>query len=161
MNPTNVVLETSVPGLKLVARGKVAMVSGAPDSGMLIGWFNSKSVDQKDGLREFVGVRVEGPTRVGHYFGPVVADERGVIGKVRSAPVLTPDGKSHEWEMEYDPSGGGAMVVRLDGETVRLDLKLRGGREGHLDRFGVFTPRVGGSQVKVYFDDIRYTATPE
>jgi hypothetical protein len=147
---------------KLVARGKVAMISGAPDSGMLMGWFNSKSVDQKDGLREFVGVRVEGPTRVGHYFAPVVADERGVGGKVRAAPVLTPDGKSHDWEIEYDPKGnggGGEMVVRLDGETVRLDLKLRGPREGRLDRFGVFTPRVGGSQVKIYFDDVNYTAT--
>ena len=148
---------------KLVARGKVAMVSGAPDSGMLIGWFNSKTVDQKDGLRDFVGVRVEGPTRVGHYFAPVVADEQGLLGKVRTAPVLAPDKKSHDWEIQYDPKangGGGVLIVRLDGETVTLDLKSRNHREVRLDRFGVFTPRVGGSQVKIYFDDVTYTATP-
>ena len=66
----------------LVARGKVAFPVGSPDSGMLFGWFNSKTVNQKDGLRDFVGVRIEGPTRVGHYFAPLVAGSDGIAGKI-------------------------------------------------------------------------------
>lgn len=148
----------------LAARGKVAFVAGAPDSGMYIGWFNSKSVDQKNGLQDFVGVRVEGPTRVGHYFAPVVADEQGVLGKVPTAPVLVPDKKSHDWSIQYDPKangGDGALVVHLDQESATLNLRPRNRRDAHLDRFGVFTPRVGGSQVKIYLDDLTYTASPD
>ena len=149
---------------KLVARGKVAFVAGAPDSGMYIGWFNSRSVDQKDGLQDFVGVRVEGPTRVGHYFAPVVANEQGLLGKVAAAPVLVPDKKPHDWSFQYDPQandGNGALVVHLDNESATLNLRPRYHHDARLDRFGVFTPRVGGSQVRIYLDDLTYTATPQ
>jgi hypothetical protein len=146
---------------QLVARGKVAFASGAPDSGMLIGWFNSKTVDQKNGLKDFVGVRVEGPTRVGHYFAPVVAGSDGVFGKVSSAPVLPPDKKSRNFSIEYDPKangGNGAVVVHLGDESVTLNLKPRDGKTATLDRFGVFTPRAGGGLVKISFDDLQYTS---
>ena len=46
---------------KLIVRGKIAFLSGSPDSGMVFGWFNSKTTGDKDGLKDFVGVRVEGP----------------------------------------------------------------------------------------------------
>lgn len=148
---------------KLVAHGTVAFVAGSPDSGMYLGWFNSRSVDQKSGLKDFVGVRVEGPTRIGHYFAPVIAGREGLLGKVKVAPVLVPDQRSHDWSIEYDPKanrGNGALLVRLDNESATLNLKSSNHRNAQLDRFGVFTPRVGGSQVKIFFDDLTYTATP-
>src|SRR5439155_23697359 len=52
----------------LQASGKLAFTTGSPDSGMLIGWFNSHSPPGPKSLKNFIGVRVEGPTRVGHYF---------------------------------------------------------------------------------------------
>jgi hypothetical protein len=149
---------------KLAAHGKVAFVAGSPDSGIYLGWFNSKTVDQKDGLQDFVGVRIEGPTRVGHYFAPIVATDQGVLAKAAAAPVLVPDKRPRDWSIQYDPKangGNGAIVVHLDNESATLDLKPRDHHGAHLDRFGVFTPRVGGSQVKIFFDDLTYTATPQ
>jgi hypothetical protein len=148
---------------KLIARGKIAFAAGSPDSGMVIGWFNSKTIDSHDGLKDFVGVRLEGPTRVGHYFAPFVATSEGVIGKLEKAPVVPPDSKPRQFSIEYDPkanNGAGAVVVHLDNESATLNLKSRGKRNAHLDHFGVIAPHPGGSQVKVYLDDLTYTATP-
>ena len=149
---------------RLVARGKVAFTSGGPDSDMYIGFYNSQSVEQTDGLKDFVGVRVGGPTRIGHYFAPYVAGSAGVIGKVEhDAPILLPDAKPREWSIEYDPranDGKGQVVVRLAEESVTLNLKPRQSHSARLDRFGVFTPRVGGQMIKLYLDDLTYTAGP-
>ncbi len=147
---------------KLIAHGKIAFLSGSPDSGMVFGWFNSKTTGEKSGLKDFVGVRVEGPTRVGHYFGPFVATSEGIIGKLDKAPLLPPDSKPREWSIEYDPkanNGDGAVTVKLDNESATLNLKPRKGADAQLDHFGVIAPHPGGSQVKVYLDDLTYTAT--
>jgi hypothetical protein len=59
---------------RLEARGRFMVESGAPDSGFYFGWFNSsvKHVEDQEPLkgRNFVGVAIGGPTRVGHYFFP-------------------------------------------------------------------------------------------
>jgi hypothetical protein len=148
---------------KLVARGKISFVAGSPDSGMVIGWFNSKTIDSHEGLKDFVGVRLEGPTRVGHYFAPFVATTQGVIAKLEKAPVLPPDSKPRDWSIEYDPkanNGNGAVTVHLGNESATLNLKPRkAGADAKLDHFGVIAPHPGGSQVKVFFDDLTYTAT--
>ena len=146
---------------KLAASGKAAFIAGGPDSGMFIGWYNSKTVEQDGGLKDFLGVRVEGPTRVGHYFAPVVAASAGLIGKLEKAPVLVPGKESREWSIEYDPNGNGgngAVTVRLDGESATLNLKPAKDRRATFDRFGVFTPKLGGQMVKLYLDDLTYTA---
>jgi hypothetical protein len=40
-----------------------------------------------------------------------------------------------------------------------VDLKAGQKAEGaRLDRFGLFTSTIGGQMVKIYFDDLRYTA---
>src|SRR6185437_5487966 len=135
----------------LLARGKLAFPVGSPDSGMYLGWFNSKTVDQKDGLKDFLGVRIEGPTRIGHYFAPMLATDDGSGAKVSKAPVLSPENKPHEWSIEYDPKahdGHGTIVVHLDDESATLNLDPKKSRTAQFDRFGIFTPRVGGSQVK-------------
>jgi hypothetical protein len=36
-------------------------------------------------------------------------------------------------------------------------VKAEGAR---LDRFGLFSSRVGGSKVKIWLDDLEYTASP-
>ena len=49
-----------------------------------------------------------------------------------------------------------------DGETVTLPLKKgfksQGGR---FDHFGLLTPGVGGQLIRIYLDDLTYTATPK
>jgi hypothetical protein len=148
---------------KLEARGKVRLITAGPDSDMLLGWFNSaaKGGAVKAEERNFVGVHVGGPTRVGHYFIPRFADAAGGLGKVNQGPIIKP-GKTLEWSLVYDPEGAGglgAITVTLAGETVTLPLKKGQKAKGAtLDRFGLFTNTAGGQMVKIFFDDLAYTA---
>ena len=146
----------------LEARGKVRLVTAGPDSDIFLGWFNSASKDKGAGDTEnFVGVHIGGPTRVGHYFIPVFANSSGARAKVEQGPVLTP-GRNFEWTLNYDPAangGNGEVRVTLGEKSVTLALKP--GQKAHgaaLDRFGVFNSTAGGQMVKLYLDDLTYTA---
>jgi len=103
-----------------------------------------------------------GPTRSGHYFIPTFRTATGGAGKVDRGPVLTP-GKNFEWSLLYDPTangGDGEMRVSLGAESVTLALppghKARG---VELDRFGLFNSTSGGGIVRIYLDDLQYTAS--
>jgi hypothetical protein len=138
------------------------LASGAPDSDAAIGWFNSESKDKfPTAAGPFVGVHIGGPTRVGHYFSPGYVTGRGTRGSAKTGPVMVP-GKVHEWTLVYDPSGAngrGSLRLTLDGQSATVDLtagtKAEGGR---LDRFGLLTVSPGGGAVRVYLDDLTYTA---
>jgi hypothetical protein len=146
----------------LEARGKVRLVTAGPDSDIFLGWFNSASKDKGAGDAEnFVGVHIGGPTRVGHYFIPVFASASGSKGKVEEGPVLTP-GTNFNWSLNYDPKangGTGEIRVSLGEKSVALALKPGQKAQGaNLDRFGVFSSTIGGQMVKLYLDDLTYTA---
>jgi hypothetical protein len=146
----------------LQASGKVVLKSGAPDSDMYLGWFNSANKDEPPAQAgHFLGVHVGGPTRVGHYFHPSLATAKGTRSQAAAGPVLTP-GKVHDWSLVYDPAaegGSGAITVTLDKESVTLPLKqaIRG-QGARFDRFGLFTSNIGGQIVRIYLDDLKYTA---
>ena len=147
---------------KLEARGKVKLVTAGPDSDMHIGWFSSASKDRSpDEAGNFVGIHVGGPTRVGHYFIPYYTTANGTKGKVEKGPILTP-GNLFDWSLVYDPAangGNGEMRVTLGSESVTLPLKPGQKKQGaSLDRFGMFTSQAGGQMVKIYLDDLEYTA---
>ena len=150
---------------RLEARGRVVLKVGAPDSGMMLGWFNSevKKTDDKAPFsgRNFVGVAIGGPTRVGHYFLPTCVTIAGGRAEPKSGPVLK-QGKVYEWTFVYDPAtndGHGQLRVTLGSESVILDLGAGQKPENVLfDRFGLFGIGTGGGQVKVYFDDLTYSA---
>ena len=166
---------------RLVASGKVVLNVGAPDSGMHVGWFQSNEKEEAPNhAGNFLGISVGGPSRVGHYFVPAYApfaegiehkegkqhpENRAL--KPQQGPVLVP-GKVFEWTLAYDPAGNkgtGALTLTMAGQTVTLNVK-----PGHkaqqktagafFDRFGLFTTHVGGGVVKIYFDDLTYTASP-
>jgi hypothetical protein len=147
---------------RLEAHGKVILKSGAPDSDMYLGWFNSSSKDEpplKAG--NFLGVHVGGPTRVGHYFHPSLTSATGAHEQAKTGAVLTP-GVVYEWSLIYDPAGeggAGTIQVTLGKETqtfaLRHGIKAQGAT---FDRFGLFTSNIGGQIVRVYFDDLKYTA---
>ena len=149
---------------RLEARGKVRLIAAGPDSDMFLGWFNSAASDDAPAdTRNFVGVHVGGPTRVGHYFAPVLATAKGAKCKAQQGPVLTP-GKLFDWSLFYDPAangGNGGMRVTLGGESVTLALKPGQKKQGaSLNRFGLFTTTAGGQMVKIFFDDLTYSAAP-
>jgi hypothetical protein len=147
---------------RLEASGKVVLKSAGPDSDMFLGWFNSANKDDPPTRAgHFLGAHVGGPTRVGHYFHPSLATAKGTRAQAAAGPVLT-QGKVHEWSLVYDPTadgGNGAVTITLDRESVTLPLKkgLKG-QGASFDRFGLFTPNVGGQIVRIYLDDLKYTA---
>jgi hypothetical protein len=162
---------------RLEASGKVILEVGPPDSGMYIGWFNSQEKElSPPQAGQFVGIKIGGPTRVGHYFVPsyAVKIDRASIPdqgdkqhppnisvERREGPVLTPQ-KSFDWKLVYDPKandGKGEMQVTLGDKTVSLPLKDGDKANGAtFDRFGLFTTHRGGNFVKIYFDDLAYTS---
>ncbi len=146
----------------LEASGKVVLVVGAPDSDMFIGWFNSTNKQTPPvEAGNFLGIHVGGPTRVGHYFQPAFTTAKGTRGGAKGGPVLIPE-KVYDWKLTYDPAaeqGRGAIQVKLGDETVTAALRPGQKEEGAtFDRFGVFTSNIGGQMVKIYFDDLKYTA---
>lgn len=150
---------------KLEAEGRVMLAVGAPDSAVAIGWFNSHTPEDASAEKtNFVGILIEGPTRVGHYFRPAYATATGKYGLLKKGPVITP-GKTYRWKLVYDPqanNGNGSIEVTLGDETVSMDLKPGRRKEGALfDRFGIVSLPPGGGLVKIYFDDLKYTATAQ
>ena len=152
------------PNQPLEARGRVSLLVGAPDSDMYLGWFNSAATNSESTSPPvFLGVHVGGPTRIGHYFQPAYSTgERVRTGK--TGPVLKPN-QSYDWSLRYEPSGTngtGEIVVHLGGESVSLDMLKAQIRQGtRFDRFGLFTSTIGGQMVRIFFDDLQYTAAPK
>jgi len=140
------------------------------------GWFNSAEKEyspQQAG--NFLGVKIGGPTRVGHYFAPAYATTQAsrveqVEGRQHplnvsvergEGPVLVPQ-KVFQWKISYDPNanaGRGAITATLGDQSVTLSLKPGDkAKSATFDRFGLFSMNRGGSYVKIYFDDLSYTA---
>ena len=150
------------------ARGKIAMLVGGPDSDMCFGWFRTRddATTSPNHLGEFLGIKIGGPTRVGHYFLPWWTVSEKLRGKVEQGPVMRP-GKAAEWSIVYDPAantGDGAIVATLDGESVTLNLKpgqKAAAKDAKFDRFGMFSIGPGGQIVKVFLDDVTYTGSAD
>ena len=148
----------------LEAHGKVILVTAGPDSDICLGWFGHALKDKEPAeAGHFIGIHIGGPTRIGHYFIPTFTTAKGTRGRVKQGPVLVP-GKAFDWSLVYDPAanaGNGAMRVTLGAESVTLALKPGQKAEGaRLDRFGLFNATAGGQMVKIYLDDLTYTARP-
>jgi len=80
-------------------------------------------------------------------------------------PRIFPDGKSHEWGIDYSPTdadGRGEITVTLDKQSVHLPLGAGHKTTGaHFNRFGLITTWIDGNSQTIYFDDLRYTCRQE
>jgi hypothetical protein len=148
---------------RLEARGKVIMLAGGPDADMCFGWFHDSASEQSPfKAGNFLGVKVGGPTRVGHYFLPAFAVSEQVRGLPPKGPVLEP-GKKYDWSLIYDPDaagGNGAITATLGTESVTHELKpgqKTKAQAAIFDRFGMLAIGPGGQIVKLYLDDLTYT----
>src|SRR5207237_10816508 len=92
---------------------------------------------------------------------PSLATGKGTRSQAAAGPVLAP-GKVYDWSLVYDPAaegGNGAVTVTLGAESVTLPLKKGIRTQGaSFDRFGLFTSNIGGQIVRIYLDDVKYTA---
>jgi hypothetical protein len=161
---------------RLEANGRVVLNVASQDSVVFLGWFNSSDKEHAPTQAgNFVGVKIGGPTRIGHYFLPAYATARPKGAKIEvvgqhpvnvsvdrgTGPVFVPE-KAYEWKLVYDPAGNGGkgtITATLGDESVTLALKNGDKEKGaSFDRFGLFTGNRGGSFVRIYFDDLKYTA---
>lgn len=157
----------------LKASGKIVLRRGVSDSTTLFGFYHSRdsmrqNESQSHGMPESVlGVHIEGPSSEGFKFYPVLRTKAGdgSYANVRQSPTILPDGKIHDWSLDYDPSGAagrGRIVVTLDGQKTELDLPEGAKASGTaFDRFGIVTSWIDGNSQDVYWDDITYTAAQE
>lgn len=152
---------------ELIASGTVAFTGQGSDSGVWLGWFDSAGkrsptkTESEQRPKNFLGILVEGPSRIGHYFrqGYRANNADGVIAE--TGPVIHPNGKVHRWSLRYDPkanNGVGRIDITFDGEKLSLDLRDQDRKAGAtFDRFGLFNVQEGGHYVEIYFDDLRFT----
>ena len=155
--------------MPLFASGKVALQRGASDGGMYFGWFNKQSIENvqdiepgKAQVANFLGVNIEGPSAVGHYFRPVYATSAGERRDSLEGPIIFPDGAPRDWTLSYDAtgnSGGGVITVTLDEVAKQFNLAAGDKNLGAVfDHFGLFSLSPDGLYVEVYFDDLSYTS---
>ncbi len=152
---------------ELFASGKVCFPYATSDSGVLVGWFNSKTVVEgpvtpRMSPPHFIGSVIEGPSRIGHYHRAAYKTGTEQAGDSRTGPVLHPDAKPHDFTLHYRPTanhGDGSLTVTLDGESVTLNLgKGHKATGATFDRFGFFPWQSrGGHFMEIYWDDLTYT----
>jgi hypothetical protein len=149
---------------ELRASGKVALCGASSDSGVLIGWFNSLTPIGGP-PSNFVGLFVEGPSRIGHYFRPAYGTATGMCDTMNDGPVIHPDSVSHSWTLHFDPKAGdghGRITVGLDDETIAMDVPANAMKANAVfDRFGLVTWHYGGHFVEIYFDDLTFSSRTE
>jgi hypothetical protein len=158
----------------LRASGRVSLHRGVSDSTSLFGFYNSRSSlqvnpSQNSGIpMDFLGIAVEGPSRDGFFFYPlyrVHGEAQGHAGRQANPPQILPDGKAHDWALEYDPAGAdsrGRITVKLDGQATRIDLGPGDQAVGaRFDRFGIVTTWIDGNAQRLYLDDLTYTVSQE
>jgi hypothetical protein len=155
----------------LKASGRVVLKRGVSDSTALFGFYNSRdsmrqNESQSDGIPESVlGIHIEGPSRDGFRFYPVLRAKggNGRTPRVDDFPIILPDGKSHQWSLVYLPGAEGAkarITVTFDGKTG--DWTLSGddlSKATRFDRFGIVTSWIDGNSQDVYWDDLTYTVS--
>ncbi|HEY2572639.1 MAG TPA: hypothetical protein VGH65_01175 [Verrucomicrobiaceae bacterium] len=148
---------------KLEASGRAMLEVGAPDSGVFFGWFKNCSQEfAPDQTGSFLGVKIAGPSRVGHYFAPSLTTARGTSRTAAKAPVLVP-GRAFDFNLSYDPlanEGRGSIRVKLGDESATFELKKDDKAQGgEFDRFGIFSIHNDGGHapVRIWFDDLSYT----
>jgi hypothetical protein len=152
---------------ELSASGTIAFRGQGSDSAVWIGWFDSESkrsrtkTEAQQPPTDFLGILLEGPSRIGHYFRQGYRDAKGEGVIAETGPVLHPDGKAHRWTLRYDPDGAdskGQIHLTLDDEKLTIDLRPDARHRGAtFDRFGFFNVQEGGHYVEVYVDDLEYT----
>src|SRR5947208_486203 len=89
-----------------------------------------------------------GPSRVGHYFNPVFANARGASLAPDTGPVIRPDGKVHDWVLQYEPlpDGSGRITVTFHGVAKAMSVPADQREPGAtFDRFGFFSHGADGN----------------
>lgn len=146
----------------LAASGKIVVERYGSDGAVSFGWFHSARRGYPPA--NVLGVLIDGPTSTGPRFMGLVGSSDPKLSHRQhdGAPLIAADGKSHTWQLEYDPAaadGQGKMTIWLDGKATSFALPAGLRKQGAaFDRFGIFAHEGGGRASRVYWDDLEYTA---
>jgi hypothetical protein len=146
---------------RLTASGRVALQRYGSDGAVCIGWFNSARRGYPPA--NVLGILIDGPTSTGPRFAGLAAssDPKVAHRQGDAAPLIAPDGKSHAWQIDYDPAGHGGrgtVAIWLDGRQTEFALPDGLRTQGaEFDSFGIFVHEGGGRACRVYWDDLEYT----
>jgi WD40 repeat protein len=151
----------------LRASGKVSLRRGVTDSDVLLGFFHSEHSLASGGSDaigmppDFLGVSIGGPSREGFMFSPAYRLHNTERKIADMGPHLLPDGKPHDWTLEYTvDDSGGRITVTLDGKSVTLAIPREFVASGATyNRFGLISTHTDGNGQHLYFDDLSYTWT--
>ena len=153
---------------RLYAEGTVRLSRANSDSATLLGWFRAGTTGQGSGNSappDFLGVAITGPSAIGQYFGPLVADSSGeVVSDDEAGIVFNPGPRTLRWSLDYHPAGQGQggrtgrILIRLGNQSRGLKVPKDVGREGAtFNRFGLRNLERGGSFQVVHLDELRYS----
>lgn len=165
---------------ELYAEGRIDLEGAAPDSDLLVGWFSAASELTPAGgdlPTNLLAAVVGGPTARGYRAFPAYhgdGDVRGVSpdSALTTAPMLTPAHHPWEWWICYRPNadlaGNGRITVglldpagQLPTRQAVLTVPARARAAGaRFDHFGIRNLELGGHDLVVYLDDLRYTVGP-
>jgi hypothetical protein len=148
------------------------MTRGVTDSSAMIGFYHSAKSREVSNRQDsgtpkcVVAMVLEGPSMEGFYAYPVYrldGDQEGHNARDAKPLRIYPDGKSHDWAMEYDPAANesrGRITLTLDGRSIHCDLPPGHRAAGAtFDRFGIVTSWIDGNSVDAYIDDVTYTVS--
>jgi hypothetical protein len=159
-------VETLTLERPLKASGTITLHRAVSDSTVLLGFYNSQdslrtNPSQSTGFpHSFLGMSIEGPSRIGFQVYPVchTADGESRFARGDDLPTILPDRSVHRWTLEYQPeSAGGTITVTLDGRPAVLQLEKAAQTGTTFDRFGLVTTWIDGNGQHIYFDDLTYT----
>jgi hypothetical protein len=153
---------------RLYAEGTVRLTRANSDSATLLGWFRGGTTGRGSGNSappDFLGIAITGPSAIGQYFGPLVADASGEVASEDEAGIVfNPGPRTLRWSLDYHPRGqdrggeSGRMFIRLGGQRRTFELPKDLAREGAtFNRFGLRNLERGGSFQVVHLDDLRYS----
>jgi hypothetical protein len=158
---------------RLHAAGTVRLSRANSDSATLLGWFRAGTTGKGSGNSappDFLGVAITGPSAIGQYFGPLVADGSGEVASEDEAGIVfNPGPRTLRWSVDYHPRGqgrggdSGRIFIRLGDQRRLFKLPKDLAREGAtFNRFGLRNLERGGSFQVVHLDQLRYSiAGPE
>ncbi len=151
---------------KLSASGKFAATSGVGGSGVMFGWFNSKSrgwrtpnslafrIDGNGGDRYWVFYEYGTQNR---RTGGGGAFEGEYYQRTATKPFAI-DGTVHQWSLQYDPQaqgGLGEITYQIDDRIYQVPLAPGHKADGaEFDRFGIWNVQASGDSIDVFFDDL-------
>ncbi|MBS0265944.1 MAG: hypothetical protein JSS02_28695, partial [Planctomycetes bacterium] len=139
----------------------------------LFGFYHSRaSLNRNDSQSQSVpasvlGIHVEGPSRDGFRFYPVLRSctETTRIAPLSQFPTILPDGTAHDWALRYEPGSASQpyrIQVKLDGASQVFEFAADASfAQTEFDRFGIVTSWIDGNSQQVYWDDITYTVSQE